>query len=63
MIQKTANNPDLNRLRGVVAAEILDAILLASRTLREAGILAGGLAVGRTVIRARDKSYYFSGRR
>jgi hypothetical protein len=41
--------PDLARLRGVVAPEILDAVEVASRTLREAGIphaLAGGLAVG-----------------
>lgn len=41
--------PDLNRLRGIVAAEILAAAETASAKLREAGIphaLAGGLAVG-----------------
>jgi hypothetical protein len=41
--------PDLNRLRGVVAPEILAAAETASTKLREAGIphaLAGGLAVG-----------------
>lgn len=41
--------PDLNRLRGVVAPEILSAAETASTKLREAGIphaLAGGLAVG-----------------
>jgi hypothetical protein len=41
--------PDLARLRGVVAPEILTAVEVASRQLREAGIphaLAGGLAVG-----------------
>ena len=41
--------PDLERLRGVVAPEILAAVEIASRTLREAGIphaLAGDLAVG-----------------
>jgi hypothetical protein len=41
--------PDLDRLRGVVAAEILAAAAVASQKLREAGIphaIAGGLAVG-----------------
>src|SRR5262245_2728711 len=41
--------PDLTRLRGVVAPEVLTAVELASRQLRDAGIphaLAGGLAVG-----------------
>jgi hypothetical protein len=41
--------PDLTQLRGVVAPEILTAVEVASRTLREAGVphaLAGGLAVG-----------------
>jgi hypothetical protein len=41
--------PDLSRLQGVVAPEILDAAKVASRMLREAGVphaLAGGLAVG-----------------
>jgi len=41
--------PDLSRLRGVVAAEILAAAEVASLMLREAGVphaLAGGLAVG-----------------
>jgi hypothetical protein len=41
--------PDLNRLRGTVAPEILAAAETASAKLREAGIphaLAGGLAVG-----------------
>ena len=41
--------PDLARLRGVVAPEILAAAEVASHKLREAGIphaLAGGLAVG-----------------
>ncbi len=43
------NPPDLSRLRGVVAPEILTAVEVASAKLREAGIphaLAGGLAVG-----------------
>src|ERR1700685_1991576 len=43
------DNPDLARLRGVVAPEILYAVDVSSRILREAGIphaLAGGLAVG-----------------
>src|SRR5205085_179201 len=42
-------SPDLSRLRGVVAPEILNAVVVASAKLREAGIphaLAGGLAVG-----------------
>jgi hypothetical protein len=41
--------PDLDRLRGIVAPEILAAAEVASAKLREAGIphaLAGGLAVG-----------------
>lgn len=41
--------PDLNRLSGVVAPEILSAAEIASAKLREAGIphaLVGGLAVG-----------------
>ncbi len=41
--------PDLSRLRGVVAPEILTAVEVASAKLREAGVphaLAGGLAVG-----------------
>jgi hypothetical protein len=45
----SAADPDLDRLRGVVAPEILAAAETASRKLREAGIphvLAGGLAVG-----------------
>jgi hypothetical protein len=44
-----SDKPDLARLRGVVAPEILKAVEVASRMLREAGIphaLAGGLAVG-----------------
>lgn len=43
------DSPDLSRLRGVVAPEILQAAEIASAKLREAGIphaLAGGLAVG-----------------
>src|SRR6266481_5425508 len=43
------NHPDLSRLRGVVAPEILAAAEVASDQLRAAGIphaLAGGLAVG-----------------
>src|SRR5882672_2770200 len=43
------DNPDLARLRGVVAPEILNALEVASRMLRDAGIphaLAGGLAIG-----------------
>jgi hypothetical protein len=49
MTNPTGDQPDLARLRGVVAPEILNAVEVASRTLREAGIphaLAGGLAVG-----------------
>jgi hypothetical protein len=49
MTDPQGEKPDLARLRGVVAPEILDAVEVASRTLREAGIphaLAGGLAVG-----------------
>jgi hypothetical protein len=45
----TGSLPDLSRLQGVVAPEILAAIKVASRKLREAGVphaLAGGLAVG-----------------
>ena len=41
--------PDLSHLQGIVAPEILAAVVVASRTLREAGVphaLAGGLAVG-----------------
>jgi hypothetical protein len=44
-----SNVPDVGRLRGVVAPEILAAAEVASAKLREAGIphaLAGGLAVG-----------------
>ena len=43
------DHPDLARLRGIVAPEILAAAEVASRTLRDAGVphaLAGGLAVG-----------------
>jgi hypothetical protein len=43
------DSPDLSRLRGVVAPEILHAVEVASTKLREAGVphaLAGGLAVG-----------------
>lgn len=49
MTSPESDLPDLNRLRGVVAAEILAAAETASAKLREAGIphaLAGGLAVG-----------------
>lgn len=49
MTNPQSDLPDLNRLRGVVAPEILDAAATASAKLREAGIphaLAGGLAVG-----------------
>ncbi len=49
MTSSFSDQPDLARLRGVVAPEILDAVEVASRTLTEAGIphaLAGGLAVG-----------------
>src|ERR1700761_5294656 len=49
MTHDAAGVPDLTRLRGVVAPEILAAVEVASRTLREAGVphaLAGGLAVG-----------------
>src|SRR5258708_3733893 len=49
MKNPTSDQPDLARLRGVVAPEILSAAEVASRKLREAGIphaLAGGLAVG-----------------
>ena len=44
-----SGHPDLAHLRGVVAPEILAAVEIASRQLREAGVphaLAGGLAVG-----------------
>src|SRR5258708_6411006 len=49
MKHPSSDPPDLARLRGVVAPEILAAAEVASRILREAGIphaLAGGLAVG-----------------
>src|SRR4051812_2364188 len=49
MPANAGDSPDLERLRGVVAPEVLHAAEVASRTLREAGIphaLAGGLAVG-----------------
>lgn len=49
MTNSESDLPDLNRLRGVVAPEILAAAETASAKLREAGIphaLAGGLAVG-----------------
>ncbi len=49
MNQPDRNRPDLARLRGVVAPEILTAVEVASSRLREAGIphaLAGGLSVG-----------------
>jgi hypothetical protein len=49
MTTSPVDQPNLTRLRAVVAPEILDAVEVASRTLREAGIphaLAGGLAVG-----------------
>lgn len=49
MSSPTDSPPDLSRLQGVVAPEILTAAEVASRKLREAGIphaLAGGLAVG-----------------
>src|SRR5258708_18040380 len=43
------DTPNLARLRGVVAPEILAAVVVASSHLRDAGVphaLAGGLAVG-----------------
>ena len=49
MATQEQDNPDLSRLRGVVAPEILKAVEVASAKLREAGVphaLAGGLAVG-----------------
>lgn len=49
MTNSESDLPDLNRLRGVVAPEILAAAEVASAKLREAGIphaLVGGLAVG-----------------
>lgn len=49
MANSESDPPDLNRLRGVVAPEILAAAETASAKLSEAGIphaLAGGLAVG-----------------
>jgi hypothetical protein len=49
MTDSHQNQPDLARLRGVVAPEILAAAEIASSKFREAGIphaLAGGLAVG-----------------
>src|ERR1700756_4222553 len=49
MNSSSGTSPDLSQLRGVVAPEILAAVEVASRKLREAGIphaLAGGLAVG-----------------
>ncbi|MGH7170709.1 MAG: hypothetical protein ACRELF_03435 [Gemmataceae bacterium] len=49
MTSPESERPDLDRLRGIVAAEILAAIEVASAKLREAGIphaLVGGLAVG-----------------
>jgi hypothetical protein len=49
MTNPASDKPDLARLRGVVAPEILAAAEIASAKLREAGIphaLAGGLAVG-----------------
>jgi hypothetical protein len=48
MSRPAGDNPDLDRLTGVVAPEILAAARIASSKLREAGIphaLAGGLAV------------------
>jgi len=49
MTSSAPDLPDLARLRGVVAPEILAAATVASAKLREAGVphaLAGGLAVG-----------------
>lgn len=49
MTHSDDNRPDLTRLRGVVAPEILIAAEVASAKLREAGVphtLVGGLAVG-----------------
>src|SRR5205814_4992373 len=49
MAERAGDSPDLERLRGVVAPEVLHAAEVASRLLREAGVphaLAGGLAVG-----------------
>jgi hypothetical protein len=46
---KAGDLPDLARVRGVVASEVLRAAAVASQALREAGVphaLAGGLAVG-----------------
>jgi hypothetical protein len=48
-MKKSAEVPDLARVRGVVAPEILHAVEIASQKLREERIphaLAGGLAVG-----------------
>jgi hypothetical protein len=45
----SGDSPDIERLRGVVAPEVIHAAESASRLLREAGVphaLAGGLAVG-----------------
>src|SRR5205085_10214285 len=49
MAESTGDSPNIERLRGVVAPEVLHAAEVASRMLREAGVphaLAGGLAVG-----------------
>src|SRR5712691_9574314 len=49
MTNSAPDLPDLTRLQGVVAPEILTAVAVASAKLREAGVphaLAGGLAVG-----------------
>src|SRR4029079_13946135 len=49
MAANAGDGPDLERLRGVVAPEVLHAADVASRMLREGGVphaLAGGLAVG-----------------
>jgi hypothetical protein len=49
MAEAAGDSPDLERLRGIVAPEVLHAADVASRMLREAGVphaLAGGLAVG-----------------
>jgi hypothetical protein len=49
MATNAGDGPDLQQLRGVVAPEVLHAVEVASRMLRETGVphaLAGGLAVG-----------------
>jgi hypothetical protein len=49
MKKSASEQPDLSRLRGIVAPEVIEAAIIASRELRDKGVahaLAGGLAVG-----------------